>query len=116
MNIEEKIDKYLDERASRKQALKKLERTIKSAKTEDQINTAVKMIENYFNMYGAKFFSDFFNLVKFFSGDETAKTHKTKVYNKLLDQIKKLEHEGRISKKVSDMMMKNIIEDPSTYL
>lgn len=70
MRIEEKIDKYLNE-ASRKEALEKVKKTIKSSRTDDQLKVASRMVMNFYEMYGNKFIED---LVMSMTLDPMAKT------------------------------------------
>jgi DNA polymerase/3'-5' exonuclease PolX len=55
MKIEDKIEKYLKEgkmkKASKKEALEKIIKTIKSAKTDEQLNNAMRMIANFAKLY-----------------------------------------------------------------
>jgi hypothetical protein len=51
MKIEEKIDRYLNEKSSRKNDMKKLLKVIRSAKTDDQLEVAERMAKNYYKMY-----------------------------------------------------------------
>jgi len=67
MKIEDKIDRYLNEKVSREESMDKLMKVIKSAKTDTQLKTAEKMAKNYYKMYGEKWFgpgkdeAEFFN-------------------------------------------------------
>jgi hypothetical protein len=57
MRIEQKINKYLNEKVSREDAMNKLKKVIKSAKTIEQLKMAEKMATNYYKMYGEKWYS-----------------------------------------------------------
>jgi intergrase/recombinase len=90
----EKIDKYLegsinlDEKVSRKEALQKVERTIKSAKTDKQLEVASKMVGNFIKMYGEKFIDDVKNLLS-----PLRKNTTDKFLRMIDDQKKKIELE-----------------------
>jgi hypothetical protein len=55
MKIEDKIRKYIKEgkmkKTPKKKALEKIIKTIKSAKTDEQLNNARRMIANYAKLY-----------------------------------------------------------------
>jgi predicted lipid-binding transport protein (Tim44 family) len=59
MKIEDKIEKYLKEgkmkKVSKKEALEKTIKAIKSVKTDAQLKTATKMAANFYQMYGENF-------------------------------------------------------------
>jgi len=58
MKIEDKIDLYLGEKSSRKDAFAKAKKVLKSVKTHDQLKVAAKMLWNYNKLYGESFFGD----------------------------------------------------------
>ena len=62
MKIEDKITKYLKEgkmkTVSKKVALEKIIKVIKSAKTDAQLKTATNMAANFYKMYGENFIND----------------------------------------------------------
>lgn len=55
--INETVNKYLDEKASRKEAMEKLIKVIDSVNSEKQIKTAANMIKNFVKLYGPSFWS-----------------------------------------------------------
>ena len=64
MKIEEKIEKYLMregkklKKASQKEAIDKIMKTIKSVNDEKQLPSLYKMVQNYLNIYGDGWLDD----------------------------------------------------------
>ena len=61
MKIEDKINKYLVEKVSREDAMRKLMKVINSVTDEKQLQVAIKMANNYHKMYGEKWYNDITN-------------------------------------------------------
>lgn len=84
MKIEERIGKYLNE-SGKSKAFDKVMKVIKSCKTIDHLDGALKMIKSYSDQY-PNFLSD---VIRTFNFEDTSLDPKLKkVFNKRFEEIK----------------------------
>lgn len=88
MNIDLVVEKYITE-GNRKDDFEKWVKVVNSSKTQEQLETAIKMGQNYYSMYGESWFKQ-----TFFDKDEM---FSTPLADKMLDLVRnkknKLSHE-----------------------
>lgn len=88
MRIDEKIEKYLlSEKPSQEEAMAKVIKTVKSAKDDKQMGTAVNMFKSFVKMYGEG------TGLGDFGGDFGDLPRNGKYNKKIYDAIQKRMHE-----------------------